>query len=531
MTRFFFLLLMMLSLSGVHAATAPLDNEIALHLRRLSTSPTLGTERLTGGPALGGFYLERQFQPAWNDGSQLLPAAAELLAALAAAEAEGLDPDDYHLAALTERSRLFRHNPEPQLAAELDLLFSDAYMTLATHYLKGRVVPSRVDPDWHIPRERRDMAQHLSQALASGRISDSLQDLLPTNPAYGSLRNAWQSLTLLAANGGWPRLTLPLPLRPGATGPEVTALQQRLLLSGDLPADADRIDCFDAELEAAIGRFQSRHGLEVDGVVGRQTLAALNVPAAERARQLAVNLERWRWLPRSFGDRYLLIILPDFHLELVETGERILEMRVIVGRLLRPTPTFTGTMTYLVLNPYWEIPHRLAVMDHLPKIQKNRAYLKKNDFIVLSGNRQVNPAAINWQQLGEGNFPYRLRQKPGEKNSLGRVKFIFPNPHAIYLHDTPSRELFQYEQRSFSSGCIRIEKPMELARMLLNGTPSGAVDLDEALESAFNLTIPLPSPLPVYLLYLTAWVEPDGTINFRPDIYKRDTGLALALGQ
>jgi murein L,D-transpeptidase YcbB/YkuD len=524
MTRLLYLLLIMLALSGAYAAFAPADDEIALQVRRISASGAVGKERLRSGAALERFYQGRQYQPAWTDGSQILPLADVLMGALVSAEAEGFDPDEYHLAPLTDRCRHFRAIPTPEMAAELDILFSDAYLTLASHYLRGRIAPARVDPDWYIPRQMQDLAQLLSQALASGRINDSLQSLLPTDPSYAALRLAWQALRFVAVNGGWPHLKLPLPLRPGATGPEVAALRQRLAMAGDLPADAASGDLFDDGLEAAVRRFQVRHGLEADGVIGPRTLDTLNVPAAERTRQLALNLERRRWLPRSFGERYLLINLPAFNLQLVQGGAPVLEMRVIVGRQLRPTPTFTGEMTYLVLNPYWDVPHRLAVQDHLPRIQKSRSYLKKNDFVVMAGGRQVDPATIDWQKLGEKNFPYRLRQSPGEKNSLGRVKFIFANPHAIYLHDTPSRELFQHAQRSFSSGCIRIEKPLELARMLLDGTPLGSAEaLDEELESAFNRTIHLPSSLPVYLLYLTAWVDADGSVNFRPDLYGRDT--------
>ncbi len=533
MTRCFFLLFLLLSLLSATAAFAAPDKKIVPQLRRLSTSRTIGTETLRTGRALASFYLKRQFQPAWSDGHQLQPLADELIAALPAAAEEGLDPDDYHLAPLIDRSRRFRSTPTPQLAAELDLLLSDAFMALASHYLQGRIDPARVDHDWHIQREKPDPQLMLKQALTSGLIGGSLQALLPADPAYVALRAAWQDLRLLAANGGWPRLTLKPPLRPGATGPKVTALRQRLVISGDLPATAGSGESFDAELESALGRFQARHGLEADGVLGRQTLAALNVTAEERARQLAVNLERWRWLPRSFGERYLRVNVPGFHLEMVEFGQIVLEMRVIVGRLIRPTPAFVGRMTYLVLNPYWEVPNKLAVEDHLPKIRKNRAYLKKHDFTVFAaGNRRVNPDSIDWQQLGKGNFPYHLRQNPGKKNSLGRVKFIFPNPYAVYLHDTPARELFDREQRSFSSGCIRIEKPLELALLLLRGTPlDSPAALDEALESAVSRTITLPDPIPVYLVYFTAWVDSNGTINFRPDLYNRDPGLDAALFQ
>jgi murein L,D-transpeptidase YcbB/YkuD len=523
----FIVIFILLSSQGTFAA----DDEVAASLRRLSDVRTVGAEKLHQSRMLARFYRERQFQPAWSADRQLLPPVAELLAALPAAAGEGLDPRHYHLSTLTELSQRIRIAPTPQVVAELDLLLSDAFMTLAVHYLNGRIAPGQVDDDWHIPREEADPLRMLNQALASGRIHDSLQALLPADPAYAALRNAWQDLQLLAAVGGWPRLTFKPPLRPGASGPEVVALRQRLIVSGDLPATEESGETFDAGLEAAVWRFQTRHGLAADRVVGPQTLAALNVPAAERARQLAVNLERRRWLPRVLGERHLRVNLPAFQLELLEKGEKVLDMRVIVGRLVRQTPAFVGRMTYLVLNPYWEVPPNLAVADLLPKIQADPDYLVENGIKVFTfSGIQRNPAAIDWQQLGRGNFPYHLRQDPGPKNALGRIKFMFPNRHNIYLHDTPTPKLFEREQRTFSSGCIRVEKPLELAQRLLRGTPlaSPAV-LEVALAKTVSEVVSLPISVPVYLLYLTAWVEADGTLNFRPDLYKRDLRLAAAL--
>lgn len=508
------------------------DNEIATQLRRLSVARTLGTETLHYSSTLARFYQERQFQLAWSDGRQLFATAEELLAAIPAAAGEGLDPRNYHLAVLTDRFRLFRTVPTAQLAAELDLLLSDAFMTLASHYLNGCIVPAQVDADWHIPREEADPQRMLKQALDSGRIRDSLQALLPPDPAYAALRSAWQDLQLVAAVGGWPQLTFNPPLRPGASGAEVVALRQRLVASGDLSVSEGAGNTFDSGLEDAVRRFQLRHGLKMDAIVGRQTLAALNVPASERARQLAVNLERWRWLPRFFGERHLRVNLPAFHLELFEAGEPVLNMRVIVGRQVRQTPAFVGRMTYLVLNPYWEVTPNLAVLDLLPQIQADVGYVAMNGIKVFTrpGGTLLNPANIDWQQLGAGNFPYHLRQDPGPKNALGRIKFMFPNRYNIYLHDTPTPKLFEREQRSFSSGCIRIEKPFALAQFLLRGTPlESPASFDAALQDAVNAVVLLPTPVPVYLLYFTAWVEADGTLNFRNDLYKRDHRLAAAL--
>lgn len=526
-----FILLFILSLWPDPAIAA--DDALATQLRRLSTAHTLAGEVLRNRGALTSFYAGREFRPAWSDGRQLLPRADELLDAIPAAADEGLDPRDYHLLLLGERAGRFRTTPTLLLAAELDLLLSDAFISLADHYRNGRIPPAGVDKEWRIPREAADPLRMLSQALASGRIRDSLQALLPTDPAYLALRSARQDLLLLAAVGGWPRLTLKPPLRPGAIGPEVTTLRQRLVISGDL-REGERVgETFDPGLLAAVQRFQTRHGLLADGIVGRQTLAALNVPAILRARQLAVNLERWRWLPRRFADRYLRVNLPAFDLEVIDAGNCTLAMRVIVGRQLRPTPAFAGRMTHLVLNPYWEVPRHLAIVDLLPKIQKDRGYLNENGIVIFApGEKRVNPATIAWHTLDAENFPYHLRQDPGPKNSLGRIKFIFPNPEDIYLHDTPSRQLFAREQRSFSSGCIRIEKPLELAQLLLQGSElASPAALESALQSAVSEVVPLPAPLPIYILYLTAAVAAEGTLHFYPDLYQRDERLDLALRQ
>ena len=524
----FFLMFTSLPASAVNAA----DDEVVAFLRAFSVTRHLGATALHNSSSLARFYQERQFQPAWSDGRQLFATAEELLSALPAAAGEGLDPRSYHLFVLTNLSQRFSSTPTPQVAAELDLLLSDAFISLSSHYLNGRTVPAQVDRDWHIPREQADPLRMLNQALTSGRIHDSLQALLPPDPAYTALRRAWQDLQLLAAVGGWPRLSFKPPLRPGATGAEVTELRKRLVASGDLSVAEVSNETFDTGLEDAVRRFQLRHGLKMDAIVGPQTLAALNVPASERARQLTVNLERWRWLPRFFGERHLRVNLPAFHLELIENGESVLAMRVIVGRLVRPTPAFVGSMTYLVLNPYWEVPRNLAILDLLPKIHADGDYLVKNGFKVFTspGGKRLNPAVIDWQQPGPGNFPYHLRQDPGPKNALGRIKFMFPNRYTIYLHDTPTPKLFESEERSFSSGCIRIEKPFALAQLLLRGTPlASPATFDAALQDAVNAVVLLPTPVPVYLLYFTAWVEADGTLNFRNDLYKRDHLLAAAL--
>jgi murein L,D-transpeptidase YcbB/YkuD len=291
---------------------------------------------------------------------------------------------------------------------------------------------------------------------------------------------------------------------------------------------------FDEALRDGVVRFQTRHGLTVDGRVGPLTLRALNVSAAERARLIELNLERWRWLPVDLGERYVLVNLPAFSLELVDREVPLLTMRVIVGKPYRRTPVFSDLMRYLVLNPYWEVPPSIAVQDKLPLVQKDPLYLAANGFEVLTGwgadERVVAPATVDWTALGRSSFPYRLRQAPGPVNALGRIKFMFPNPFNVYLHDTPSRELFTVDDRSLSSGCIRLERPVDLAEVVLEGTPGwDRQALETSLASPRTVTVSLARPIPVHLQHWTAWVEPDGTVAFRDDLYGRDERLDLAL--
>jgi murein L,D-transpeptidase YcbB/YkuD len=308
----------------------------------------------------------------------------------------------------------------------------------------------------------------------------------------------------------------------------------RLEASGDLATDEMTGEIFDEALEEAVKRFQGRHGLAVDGVVGPRTLQALNRTAEEHLRLIKVNMERWRWLPRSLGDRFIRVNIADFDMELVEAGERIMEMRVMVGKDYRRTPVFSDVMTYLVINPYWNVPRSLAVEDKLPLIKQDPAYLAGQKMKVLSGwgadAREIDPLTIDWSEVTPETFTWRLRQDPGPKNALGQIKFMLPNKFNVYLHDTPSREAFDRPDRALSSGCIRLEKPIQLAEYLLRGYPEWTRPaILAAIEDGKEQTIRLLEPIPVHILYCTAWVEDTGEVNFRRDIYGRDTAVADAL--
>lgn len=368
--------------------------------------------------------------------------------------------------------------------------------------------------------------------METGRIAESLHNLFPSHPVYNSLRQALARYRALAAAGGWPLVPEGPKIQKGDQNKRVGALRVRLMASEgfsvqELPREET---LFDEQLEQAVRRFQQRHGLAVDGIVGPATFAALNIPVEERVQQIELNMERWRWFPRNFGSRYLFVNIANFGLEVMENDQPVMTMRTIVGRADRRTPVFSTPLSYLVLSPYWHVLSRITIQDKLPLIRKDPEYLARQRMRVFEGQEEVDPSTIDWSMVTAQNFPYRLQQSPGSRNALGRVKFIFPNRFNVYMHDTPSRALFQKSVRAFSSGCIRIEKPLELAEYLLRDDPTWTREkMLGAIEKRKERVVHLSETIPVYLLYWTAWADADGTVQFRQALYGRDKALEKAL--
>jgi murein L,D-transpeptidase YcbB/YkuD len=527
----------------------PLSGQVAESLRshiEAAASDHLlqvGGEAIAASPALLSFYEGRAFRPAWSGDRGPLPVARELLAVLADAQSEGLQPATYgvpeiqrtlkDLSSLDERSGERR----TRRLAEFDLLLTDGFLRFAQHMLHGRVRPDTLYMQSRAIPKEDDVLEVLNGALESGRIAPSLSALSPSQPGYASLRSALAHYRELAARGGYPLVPSGPKLVPGDRDRRVRTLRRRLTLSGDLhsSAAADPL-VFDAQLAGAVRRFQRRHGLLVDGVVGAATTRALNVPALDRVREIELNMERWRWLPRNLGDRYILVNIPAFELELVDSRKQVMRMKVIVGKPYLSTPVFSAKMTYLVLNPRWSVPRSIATKEILPTIRRDPAYLSREGIRVFHGSgpdrHEVDPQYIDWHEMSSNHFPFHLRQDPGPKNPLGRVKFMFPNMFDVYLHDTPSRQLFSRPVRGFSHGCIRIEKALNLAEYLLKDDPRwDAEKLTRATDFGKERTVPLRQPISVEIVYFTAWVDEDGTVNFRDDIYGRNQELAEALAK
>ncbi len=504
---------------------------------------TVGQQLIHASVVLPHFYERRAYRPAWSDDDGLLPQAYDLIRSIQQADQEGLRPGDYHLNSIEPAVKEIGQNQsnrgtlDPRRLVDLDLLLTDAFLIYGAHLLAGKVNPETFDREWHANRRESDIAGVLSTALDSNQIRRSLKSLLPPQSGYAKLARALAQYRRITAEGGWSPVPDGPKLQKGDNGERVLALRQRIIISGDLPHETHGDgSLFDEGLEQAVRRFQGRHGLDVDGAVGPDTLAALNVPVEDRIRQIELNMERWRWLPQDLGKRHILVNIANFELEVFEEDQRVMVIRVVVGKGYRRTPVFSDKMTYVVMCPYWHIPQNIAVQDKLPLIQKNPNYLVQQRMKVFEGwgsdAREVDPKTIDWSRVTEKNFTFRLRQDPGPWNALGRVKFMFPNKFNVYLHDTPSQELFSKTTRAFSSGCIRLERPIDLAEYVLRGNLNwGRERILAAIGKNVEQTVPLPEPIPVHVLYWTAWVGEDRAVHFRSDIYGRDNLLDKALSE
>ncbi len=395
---------------------------------------------------------------------------------------------------------------------------------LARDLSAGHLDPRQADPDWHIPRPAP------ATALTAGTLPEALR---PGAVEYQHLREAMREHLAIRDHGGWPVLPAGAAIQAGQRDPQVAILRERLRQSGDFASEVGADPWFfDAALDRALRHFQLRHGLLTNGVLDEPTRAAANVSVEERISQLAVTLERWRWLPRDPGPEYVWINIVTGTLEVITPGGAILDMRVIVGHPDRPTPAMSGELRQVTFNPTWSVPHVIALEDLLPRQQEEPDFLDSRGFRVFDvrSGQEIAPGAVPWERLGPHKFPYRLRQDAGPGNSLGRVKIAWDNPFDIYLHDTPAKGLFGLNRRTLSAGCIRLEDAPALATLLLaHDRPWDAASTAARIGRSRTATINLRHRLPVYIVYLTTWADADGTVQFRKDIYGRDARMRAAL--
>lgn len=522
--RVFFLLGLLFS-AGAQADVL-WEAQASRHLEQLLKSHPVHLLELDN-PAVMDFYRERRYKPLWLNAKGRLKRADDLLHVIVHAEDEGLEPPDYYL----EEIRKYMYSNVLSESIYLDLLLSAALYRYSNHVYSGRINPREVDAEWYIQNKPLDSQSLFADVASKESIVQLLEGLSPRHPGYQLLKEQLRRFRHLVKQGEWQRFEPGRVLEPGVQDSQVGQLRKRLKITGDLVAGSlPDMDMFDTTLAEAVMRYQIRHGLKVDGHVGPQTRKAMNITLRERIRQIRINMERWRWLPRELGNRYLMVNLTGFELYIMENDSRVLDMPVIIGKSYRSTPSFSSLISHMVYNPYWMIPRNLALKDIIPKQIHDPSYFAEKSIKVYSGlgkdAREIDPGTVNWDQLNKKHFPYWLRQDPGPKNALGRLKFLFPNPYDVYLHDTPDRHLFEQDVRTLSSGCIRVKDPIRLAAYLLNdASPQMEEKVLANIHLGSNQGVSLSQPVPIYLVYWTAWAGPDGSMNFRDDIYRRDVRL------
>jgi murein L,D-transpeptidase YcbB/YkuD len=473
------------------------------------------------GRRLARFYPEASPTPLWIDESGPLPRAGQLRAALERSEDEGLSAGRYGLPLIEARWQA----TDPIERTCLDLLLTAAFERYARDLARGQIVPREADRTWHLQASVFDPVAVVAAASPDADVAKQLDVLSPSHGLYRRLRAALAKYRRLGEQGGWDTTLSGASLQPGDEGARVVALRERLRREGDLdPVPSALEHRWDPVLTDAVRRFQRRHGLLPDGIVGPRTLAALDTPVTERTAQLRRAMERLRWMPRDLGRHYVLVNTAGFELAVVEDDRTVLGMRVIVGTRDQATPSFTATLTSLVINPYWNVPVRIARDKLVPRERRSPGYLASRRFRVLD------PRSDQWREPDAASLvgpSPRLRQEPGPGNLMGRLSFVLPNPFDIFLHDTPDRSLFGREVRACSEGCVRIEHAMALALHTLRRASAWTEESIQAeIDALRHRVLTLPEPIAVYVLYLPSWVDEDGITHFRPDHYGRETVLA-----
>ena len=495
------------------------------------------------------FYRERGFRLGWFKDHQPVKQAQTLQYIIAKAADEGLKAKDYHVKDLKQLfAQLDRARPDSvrrnALEQQIDVALTGTYMKWANDYYRGVANPRDTkSTEWQVKPNKIKLNKALATFLGDRKSRYNYYEFAPLHPEYDQLKKALATYRAQERAGGWPTLPAGLNLKPGQASPAVAALRKRLLDSAGgaaagtspaAPATAGALPValtYGPELVAAVKLFQQDAGLKPDGVVGGETLRQLNVPIGARIDQLILNMERWRWLPKKFEPDYLLVNIPEYTLHVIENNKEAFNMRVIVGKVLHETPVFSDKMEYVVLAPYWNVPFSIIDNELRDKLAANPNYLDRLDMEVVKGYGRkatiVDPASIDWANVTQETFKYTLRRRPGPKNDLGDVKFIFPNSNDIYLHDTPHDELFSQSSRSFSHGCVRLSEPIKLATYLLRNRPEwDQQTILDTIATHREKYITLKEKLPVYLVYFTAWADVTGHPHFRDDVYGLDKKLA-----
>ena len=495
------------------------------------------------------FYQNRDYKLAWLTFDGPRAEADELLEAIDEAEFDGLNQDNYNLALIAEvmskvydietaekmrkawrkrklKGKKFKEkfveydSAKFRTLAKLDFMLTSAYLTYGSHLLAGRIDPNE-DEEWFAERRVSDLSQQLSEALESGDIAGSLNALRPQHAQYGALREAMKEYIEIKENGGLPSLSE--PVAKGDSNEQVAVLNKALSI---VLKDYNKPDkmVFDDATETALKKYQYKHSLPQTGKIDDETLTKLNRPVDYWMDQIALTMEKLRWVKNDFKGKYVLVNVPAFQMEVINNNKVDFQMKVIVGKTFNPTPIFSDTMEYIVFRPTWTVPRSIMTKEMLPAIKRNPGYLPARNYQLYTSwdedAQPIDPYSVTWDSVTVDNWKYRIVETPGARNSLGLVKFIFPNSNNVYLHDTPADYLFSRADRNFSHGCIRVEKPAEFAQYLLGWDMTR---IQESMYEGDSKTILLDKKLPVHIVYWTAWVDHNGELMLLDDLYSRDS--------
>jgi murein L,D-transpeptidase YcbB/YkuD len=482
---------------------------------------------------LADTYHENSLQPFWVGVDGPGEKAQIIFDAVKESDKEGLIPEDYHVSKIDK----YWSSTDAVGLVRLDILLTLAVGGYVADMRAGRLNPGKVNPELFAGARdvELDLVKMVEQILAASDLQEFLKKQGPSHERYHKLLEALASYRNIAARGGWEPVPDGETLRPGMNDERVPKIRKRLYLTGDIESDDFSSILYDEELLKAVKHFQMRYGLSKDGILGKGTLAAMNLPVETLIRGIEMNMERSRWISHDLGDVRVAVTIAGFKLGVFNNGKLDLAMPVIVGKQYHMTPVFSDMIKYLEINPYWNIPPSIARNEMLPKLKKNPMYLKERNIRVFSSwgedGKELDSTTIDWNKVGRNIVRYKLRQDPGPDNALGTVKFMFPNSHNVYLHDTPTHSLFNKTDRAFSHGCIRVSRPVELAAYLLGGEEQGwsMERIKEIISSGKRTVVRLEKPVPVHITYRTVWIGPDDSVRFSKDIYGRDKMLEAAL--
>ncbi len=498
------------------------------------------------------FYSDRDYKLAWFRDNELVPETEKFLTAIDNSSKEGLDPKNYKLVDIGKLLEEYK-KAEPsdssrlELQQRIDVALTASYFNYASDFYRGRVNPEEDNVTWDVKKNKIKLHKALQTILKERESTYPYYEFEALHAGYSRLRDKLQEYRGLQQKGGWPKIDLGdrKMLKEGDSAVAVLNLRKRLNTGQTINSNDPKMKVYDANLAKQVKHFQMLNGMAEDGVVGGNTLAKLNIPVEERIRQIMINMERWRWIPKrmvpkSLEQKYIWVNIPEFKMYIFEDPngdpdaerqyKKVMDMRVVVGKTMHSTPIFSDKLEYVVLAPYWNVPNTIVAAEIKPKMLANPGWLSSQNMEIVTRDKSrspVSPSAIDWSSVTESNFKYLVRQKPGPKNSLGTIKFLFPNEYAVYLHDTPADALFNQNSRDFSHGCVRLQYPVELAKYLLKGQDDwNESKIRSTMNGGEETWVTLPNKVQVYLVYFTSWVDEEGQIHFRDDIYGHDKDLA-----